>query len=69
MSCGGKKRGIESWWLITKRGDLFLCVGFFLSHCAEPPPNSRSARRRFRERLPIPAGQIVQLIIQIVNPL
>lgn len=41
----------------------------FLSHSTELPANSCSARFRFRERLPTTAGQIVQLIIQIVDPL
>lgn len=41
----------------------------FLSHSAKPPPNSCSAPDRFREHLPTMAGQIVQLIIQIVDPL
>lgn len=55
------------WKLITKRKDLFLCFGFF-SQSSEPPWKSCQAQRRFSERVPTLAGQIVQLIIQTGDP-
>lgn len=65
-----KGGGVDRELVANYKAQGFISLHWvFLSHSAEPPPKSCPARFRFREHLHTAAGQIVQLIIQIVDPL